>query len=87
MSFPLGYNSRLDELQAAFLNIKLSHLDRMNRDRQRIASQYLRGITNQSIILPTVIEETNSVWHIFAIRCSEREKLEKFSFRKRNRCK
>lgn len=71
-----GNNSRLDELQAAFLQAKLLHLDRMNIERRRIAEAYLSGIKNQEIILPNVIAEAIPVWHIFGIRCKRRDKLE-----------
>lgn len=73
-----GNNSRLDEIQAAFLSAKLPHLDRMNRDRQRIARMYTEGITNPKIIKPYVPEGCVPVWHIYAIRCSEREALERY---------
>ena len=72
-----GNNSRLDELQAAFLAAKLPHLDRMNAERRRIADRYLKEINNPKVFLPTVPEYTTPVWHIFGIRCSEREALEK----------
>lgn len=70
-----GNNSRLDELQAAFLAAKLPHLERMNAERRRIAERYLAGITNPAIILPYVIEDAVPVWHIFAIRTQKRDKL------------
>ena len=70
-----GQNSRLDELQAAFLSIKLPHLDRMNARRNQIAGAYLEGIHHPEIILPYVIPEAKSVWHIFAIRCKRRNEL------------
>ena len=73
-----GNNSRLDELQAAFLSAKLPHLDRMNEERRRIANRFLKEIHNDNVILPTVIPEVIPVWHIFGIRCKEREKLEKY---------
>lgn len=73
-----GNNSRLDELQAAFLLTKLSHLEKMNGERRRIASRYLKGINNEEIILPLVIPETVPVWHIFAVRCKKRDQLEKY---------
>ena len=71
-----GCNSRLDELQAAFLSVKLSHLDRMNEDRRRIASVYLDGITNPNIVLPVVPSFCEPVWHIFGVRCFDRDRLE-----------
>ncbi len=73
----LGNNSRLDELQAAFLSVKLSHIDEMNECRRKIAKRYLDGINNNSIILPYVPDYANHVWHIFAIRCEKRNQLEK----------
>lgn len=73
-----GCNSRLDELQAAFLSVKLSHLDRMNAERRRIAKRYLAGIRNEKVILPAVPDYAEPVWHIFAIRCNERDRLEEY---------
>lgn len=70
-----GNNSRLDELQAAFLSAKLPHLERMNEERRRIANLYLNGITNSKLVLPYVLEDVTPVWHIFAIRCQERDAL------------
>lgn len=73
-----GNNSRLDELQAAFLLAKLPYLDKMNSERRRIAQMYLNGIKNSKVILPYVIEDTIPVWHIFGVRCKERGDLEKY---------
>jgi dTDP-4-amino-4,6-dideoxygalactose transaminase len=73
-----GYNSRLDELQAAFLSAKLPLLDKMNSERRRIANRYLTEITNSKIVLPVVLNDVVPVWHIFAIRCAERDELEKY---------
>lgn len=73
-----GNNSRLDEFQAAFLRAKLPLLDEVNIERRRIASQYLVGIKNDKIVLPYIIDEVEPVWHIFAIRCKERDNLEKY---------
>ncbi len=70
-----GQNSRLDELQAAFLAAKLPELDRMNAERRRIAQMYLEGITNPDIILPYVPDYAVPVWHIFAIRTVRRDEL------------
>lgn len=71
-----GNNSRLDELQAAFLSAKLPFLDKMNLERRRIAQRYLNEINNPEIILPHVPQYTMPVWHIFGIRCKCRSKLE-----------
>lgn len=73
-----GNNSRLDELQAAFLAAKLPHLDKMNVERRRIADKYLTKIKNTAVILPYVIPDAIPVWHIFAIRCQKRDALEKY---------
>ena len=73
-----GNNSRLDELQAAFLSAKLVQLPRMNEERRRIANMYLEGINNPEVILPYVPEYAVPVWHIFGIRCNRRDELEKF---------
>ena len=70
-----GNNSRLDELQAAFLAAKLPHLSRMNDERRRIAKCYLEGIKNPDIILPFVPDYAKPVWHIFAVRTKKREEL------------
>lgn len=73
-----GNNSRLDELQAAFLAAKLPHLDRMNENRRATAQKYLEGIRNPAVVLPCVPENVCPVWHIFAIRCNRRAELEKY---------
>lgn len=72
-----GNNSRLDELQAALLSAKLPHLDRMNVERRRIANRYLTEIKNPKVALPMVEKDMVPVWHIFALRCSERDAFEK----------
>ncbi len=77
-----GVNSRLDELQAAVLSAKLPHLDRMNSKRREIAKAYIERISNPKIVLPYVIDNCEPVWHIFAIRCKERDALEKYLFSK-----
>lgn len=73
-----GNNSRLDEIQAAFLSAKLPYLDEINDQRRKIAKKYLEGINNPQIILPYIIDGVEPVWHIFAIRCEERDDLEKY---------
>lgn len=72
-----GNNSRLDELQAAFLTEKLSILEKVNNSRRSIAQKYLNGINNKKIILPKVMDECEHVGHVFAIKCQCREELEK----------
>jgi dTDP-4-amino-4,6-dideoxygalactose transaminase len=78
-----GFNSRLDEIQAAFLSIKLKNLDSDNSARREIAQYYLNHIKNDLITLPyskrTNIEDLHSnVWHVFAVRVEEREKFQKY---------
>ena len=71
-----GMNSRLDELQAAFLNIKLGSLAEDNEQRRSVAHRYLNGITNPLVIRPTEGAREGHVWHIFVIRCAQRDKLQ-----------
>lgn len=73
-----GINSRLDEIQAAFLSSKLVYLDKMNDERRRIASLYSCGINNSKISTPIVDENCTHVWHIYAVRCNERNELEEY---------
>ena len=73
-----GINSRLDEMQAGFLRIKLKHLDKYTRERQKLAERYLKGINNPKIILPKIGKDRTHVWHIFAIRCKTRDKLQEY---------
>lgn len=77
-----GVNSRLDEIQAAMLDVKLKHLDRDTSRRQEIASHYLSEIKNELITLPTVSARENHVWHLFVIRTSHRLKLSEFLSKK-----
>ncbi len=72
-----GNNSRLDELQAALLLAKLPHLDRMNAERRRVAGIFTSEIKNDKVILPVVLPDCVPVWHIYGIRCKERDALEK----------
>jgi len=71
-----GTNSRLDEIQAAMLRVKLRHLDDEITYRRKIAAYYLENIKNKDITLP-IQNDKNHVWHIFAIMCQERDKLQK----------
>ncbi len=71
----LGFNSRLDELQAAFLNIKLKHLDADNLRRQQIAKQYISEITNAKIKLPSYSGQQDHVFHTFVVQVTNRNKF------------
>lgn len=70
-----GFNSRLDELQAAFLRVKLRALDTHNSIRQEIAKFYLENFSASELILPSVLEHVSPVWHLFVVRSSRREKF------------
>ena len=73
-----GINSRLDEMQAAMLRVKLRYLDNELEKRRDIANYYLENIKNENIILPVVRAESNHVWHLFVIRTSKRDELQKY---------
>lgn len=73
-----GTNSRLDELQAAFLRIKLRHLNKWNEARSDIALKYLDGIKNREIIKPIQADYAKHVWHLFVIRTEKRNPLKKY---------
>lgn len=74
-----GLNSRLDEIQAAVLDIKLKYIDEENEVRRKIARQYISEISNSNIILPENPENENEhVWHIFLIRTEKRDELQAY---------
>ncbi len=73
-----GKNSRLDELQAAVLDIKLQYLDKDNQRRREIATYYRNNIKHPLIVLPTTYDEKASVWHVFVIRTSRRNELQHY---------
>lgn len=73
-----GINSRLDELQAAFLSVKLRALDADNAHRAQIARHYLSSITNGAVVLPTVEHADGHVWHVFVVRVQNREHFQAY---------
>lgn len=73
-----GINSRLDEMQAAMLRVKLRYLDDEIEKRREAASYYLKNIKNDKLILPRVRAEDNHVWHLFVIRTNKRDELQKY---------
>lgn len=73
-----GVNSRLDEIQAALLRVKLKYLDNEVEKRREIANYYLENIKNKNIVLPSVRIENNHVWHVFVIRTKNRDELQKY---------
>ncbi|MDE1357274.1 DegT/DnrJ/EryC1/StrS family aminotransferase [Vibrio aestuarianus] len=72
-----GVNSRLDEIQAAMLSVKLAHLDTETKVRRHITSRYLGEINNSAITLPSVVEVNTHVWHLFVVMCANRDALQK----------
>lgn len=73
-----GVNSRLDEIQAALLRVKLRHLEELNSERVQIAEAYLTGIKNPLLELPKQRENASHVYHQFVVRVKERDKLQKY---------
>lgn len=74
----VGLNSRLDEIQAALLSVRLSHLDELTNERYEIADYYLKNIKNDKIDLPKTREGAGNVYHQFVIRCKTRDDLIKY---------
>ena len=73
-----GINSRLDEIQAGILDVKLTHLDIANNRRREIAKYYRENIKNSLITLPQTYDESAHVWHVFPVRCEAREALQTY---------
>lgn len=71
-----GYNSRLDELQAAILRVKLQYLDEENRSRAEVARRYLAGIRHPEVTLPSIAAYGTPCWHLFVVRCPRRDALQ-----------
>lgn len=71
----VGMNSRLDEIQAALLSVRLKHMDELTDERKEAANFYLNNIANEKIILPKIREGSEHVYHQFVIRCEERDAL------------
>ena len=73
-----GYNSRLDEMQAAFLRVKLTHLDEWNQRRTKLAACYLRDLADlPDLVLPRSLDEADPIWHIFPVLHPKRDDLQK----------
>ena len=73
-----GINSRLDEMQAALLRVKLTHLEELNKEREVLANRYTKGIKNNKLIKPVIREGADSVFHQYVVMCEDRENLQKF---------
>ncbi|MDO5971120.1 DegT/DnrJ/EryC1/StrS family aminotransferase [Flavivirga aquimarina] len=73
-----GLNSRMDEIQAAFLDVKLKYIHKDIEARRKVANYYLKHITNPLITLPKLLEQSGHVWHLFVIRLKQRDKLKDY---------
>lgn len=71
----VGTNSRLDEIQAALLRVKLKYIQEISQEKKKIAERYLEKLDNMEIVLPKIRKGSDSVWHQFVIRCSRRDSL------------
>lgn len=74
----VGINSRLDELQAGLLRVRLTHMDELTREREKIAEYYTKNITNSKIIKPEIEKNATSAWHQYVIRTEHRDELEAY---------
>ncbi len=73
-----GRNSRLDEIQAAVLDVKLKYLDQDNQHRKNMAKLYIKGIKNPLVTLPDTLPEEQNVFHVFPILCEKRDELQEY---------
>lgn len=71
----VGANSRLDELQAGLLRVRLSHIQELTQERRKLAERYSGGLHNPKITLPGVREHADSVWHQYVVTCEQRQEL------------
>ena len=71
----IGANSRLDEMQAAFLRVRLAHLDEINAERADIAAAYTAAINNEKVLLPQIRTGASSVFHQYVVRTDDRDKF------------
>jgi dTDP-4-amino-4,6-dideoxygalactose transaminase len=74
----MGYNSRLDELQAAVLRVKLKQLDRWNDLRRAFAAQYDEGLTNTSLKLPYALPGYRHIYHLYVVESAQRDSLQEY---------
>lgn len=74
----VGANSRLDEMQAALLRVRLAHLSEINEERRILCERYTEKLQNEKIILPSVRSGSTTVWHQYVIRCKDRNGLQKY---------
>lgn len=74
----VGTNSRLDELQAGLLRVRLSHMEEITQEREKIAKRYTEGIANSGIILPQTRKGSRTVWHQYVVRTKDRDALQEY---------
>lgn len=74
----VGTNSRLDELQAGLLRVRLAHMKEITEEKCTIAARYTKELSNDKLILPQIREGATSVWHQYVIRCKNRERLQQY---------
>ncbi len=74
----VGVNSRLDEIQAALLNVKLKHYEELKKERIALADKYLNLINNPKVILPNVREKSEAIWHLFVVKVDNREEFKEY---------
>lgn len=74
----LGVNSRLDEIQAAVLNVKLKHYNELKKERILLAETYLNNINNTCIILPKIRKMADTIWHLFVVKVENRNKFQEY---------
>lgn len=71
----VGANSRLDEIQAGLLRVRLRYIKEYETERREICERYLKELNNPAVILPKINDKVTTVWHQFVVRCGKREKL------------
>ena len=74
----LGVNSRLDEIQAAVLSVKLEHFAELKKERISLAEKYLNKIDNSKIILPKIRELADAIWHLFVVKVEDRDEFQEY---------
>lgn len=74
----VGINSRLDEIQAALLNVKFKHYEELKKERIELANMYLDFIINPKVILPKIREKSDAIWHLFVVKVDNREEFKEF---------
>jgi dTDP-4-amino-4,6-dideoxygalactose transaminase len=74
----VGTNSRLDEMQAALLRVRLSHMDELEKEKRTLSERYLSELKNEKIKLPEIRHGATHIWHQFVVRCDERDELMRY---------